>query len=68
LKATRLNSFKVRLENFYAIYWGIFRKDLVFRQYPAMEVIQCTFNFTYGKTKNTYGKTAKKVFAQLTDM
>ena len=30
LKATRLNSFKVRLENFYAIYSGIFRTDLVF--------------------------------------
>jgi hypothetical protein len=29
LKATRLNSFKVRLENFYAIYLGIFRTDLV---------------------------------------
>ena len=29
LKATRLNSFKVRLENFYAIYSGIFRTDLV---------------------------------------
>ena len=30
LKAARLNSFKVRLENFYAIYLGIFRTDLVF--------------------------------------
>jgi hypothetical protein len=30
LKATRLNSFKGRLENFYAIYSGIFRTDLVF--------------------------------------
>jgi hypothetical protein len=30
LKATRLNSFKVRLENFYAIYSGIFRTDLVY--------------------------------------
>ena len=29
MKATRLNSFKVRLENFYAIYSGIFRTDLV---------------------------------------
>jgi hypothetical protein len=30
LKATRLKSFKVRLENFYAIYSGIFQTDLVF--------------------------------------
>jgi hypothetical protein len=30
LKATRLNSFNIRLENFYAIYSGIFRTDLVF--------------------------------------
>jgi len=30
LKATRLNSFKVRRENFYAIYSGIFQTDLVF--------------------------------------
>ena len=29
LKVTRLNSFKVRRENFYAIYSGIFRTDLV---------------------------------------
>ena len=28
MNATRLNSFKVRLENFYAIYSGIFRTDL----------------------------------------
>jgi len=33
----------------------------VFRQYPAKEVIQLTFHFTYGKT-------VKKVFVQLTDM
>ena len=38
LKATRLNSFKVRLENFYAIYSGIFRTDLVFNQ-------QCNFQY-----------------------
>jgi len=30
LKVTRLNSFKVRRENFYAIYSGIFRTDLVY--------------------------------------
>ena len=30
LKATRLNSFKVRMEHFYAIYSGIFRTDLVY--------------------------------------
>jgi hypothetical protein len=35
LKATRLNSFKVRLENVYAIYSGIFRTDLVSRGSPA---------------------------------
>ena len=30
LKATRLNSFRVRRENFYAIYSGIFWTDLIF--------------------------------------
>jgi hypothetical protein len=29
LKVTRLNSFKVRLENVYAMYSGIFRTDLI---------------------------------------
>ena len=29
MKATRLNSFKIRLENFYAICSGIFRTDLL---------------------------------------
>ena len=43
LKATRLNSFKVRMENFYAIYSGIFRTDLVYRSSCKVPVILVRF-------------------------
>jgi len=47
MKATRLNSFKVRMENFYAIYSGIFRTDLVcyyfiFHLINGKEKVKCT--------------------------
>ena len=42
LKATRLNSFKVRLENFYAIYSGIFRADLVCQESAGRRFTLCS--------------------------
>ena len=51
LKGTRLNSFKVRRENFYVIYSGIFRTDLVLyqQQDSAMDsgTLTCKFVISY---------------------
>jgi hypothetical protein len=42
MKATRLNSFKVRLVNFYTIYSGIFRTDLVHNPFTLqMGFLKC---------------------------
>jgi hypothetical protein len=43
LKATRLKCYKVRMENFYAIYSGIFWTDLVCDGEPVLQAIFRTF-------------------------
>ena len=52
MKATRLNSFKVRRESFYAIHSGTFRTDLVYWRVQAQYRLSCVVCSVGVKVRN----------------